>query len=208
MVEVIKEIGVPSYQLMPMVWKVVCSVEYLCKKHNISFSLDDLKTNYAVKTNSPGRISFKVRASTTAFLSNLDSGHDKNWAAGYMFIRTNFVGPDLAYLNYEACVAVDDWVTEIEYPTANIYAFLAIPPLERSWPLCCGAGHLPRCLKADGTARVPKPSKAVSASTSATRSSTRLARFGMADLKIKEEGSQGGGDAEPVIDLTDLPDAS
>ncbi|XP_074270995.1 uncharacterized protein LOC141594912 [Silene latifolia] len=42
----------------------------------------------------------------------------------------------------------------------------------------------------------------------ATKSSVRLARFGMADLsatlaKIKEEGPQGSGDTEPVIDLTE-----
>ncbi|XP_074283428.1 uncharacterized protein LOC141607978 [Silene latifolia] len=55
------------------------------------------------------------------------------------------------------------------------------------------------------------PSPAVDKST--TRSSVRLARFGMADLsarlaKIKEEGPQGSGDTEHVIDLAEKSDAA
>ncbi|XP_074299294.1 uncharacterized protein LOC141630359 [Silene latifolia] len=104
-----------------------------------------------------------------------------------MFIRADFIAPDLDYLNYLVVEGVNDWVNNpnAEGSADRIAAFMALPEEERTWPACLGQAPMPHFKKAKlSTYKPVKSAKALGASSSGTtRASARIASFGLSLVK-------------------------
>ncbi|XP_074315938.1 uncharacterized protein LOC141652356 [Silene latifolia] len=177
---------VSPFQIMPMVWKLVHSIENLCAKHNLVITLNDIKAVYHFKNPVVGRFNLRIKSKMSPLITNLDSGDDKSWAKTFLFIRTETLGSGFDYLRYPPLESAPDWNHDPldEEAIARIDAFLSIPEEERTWPACLGRELLPRYMKTKLTGvRVPK-GKPSSTALSLFRSSARLASFSAKDLKV------------------------
>ncbi|XP_074278577.1 uncharacterized protein LOC141602170 [Silene latifolia] len=185
MIDTIRAMEVSPFQIMPMVWKLVHSIENLCAKHNLVITINDIKAVYHMKNHVDGRFNLRIKSKMSPLITNLDSGDDKNWAKTFLFVRTETLGSGFDYLRYPPLESAPDWSCDPldEEAVSRIEAFLAIPEEERTWPASLGRELLPRYMKTKLTGvRVPK-GKPSSTALSLFRSSARLASFSAKDLK-------------------------
>ncbi|XP_074293705.1 uncharacterized protein LOC141620839 [Silene latifolia] len=185
MIDTIRAMEVSPFQIMPMVWKLVHSIENLCAKHNLVITINDIKAVYHMKNPVDGRFNLRIKSKMSPLITNLDSGDDKNWAKTFLFVRTETLGSGFDYLRYPPLESAPDWSCDPldEEAVSRIEAFLAIPEEERTWPASLGRELLPRYMKTKLTGvRVPK-GKPSSTALSLFRSSARLASFSAKDLK-------------------------
>ncbi|XP_074321646.1 uncharacterized protein LOC141658643 isoform X2 [Silene latifolia] len=200
MIDTIRAMEVSPFQIMPMVWKLVHSIENLCAKHSLVITINDIKAIYHMKNPVDGRFNLRIKSKMSPLITNLDSGDDKGWAKTFLFVRTETLGSGFDYLRYPPLESAPDWSFDPldEEAISRIEAFLAIPEEERTWPASLGRELLPRYMKAKLTGvRVPK----------VFRSSARLASFSAKDLKAgvariaEQSKSQEASGSDKTLDI-------
>ena len=87
MVGIMKTLEFLPCQLMPLIWKTVVTIEDVCKKHDLTITLEDLKSVYQVKLAKKGIYTFKANSVAQILIQNVPKDGD-SWKSQYFFIQT------------------------------------------------------------------------------------------------------------------------
>jgi hypothetical protein len=93
--DVMEYLSISPGQLMPAGWKLIQGIEELGGIYKAPIRISDLKSMYSSKTQSPGRVHFRVRNPAYTFISIGPALNDeKNWKAKYFFVKLASLDPE------------------------------------------------------------------------------------------------------------------
>ncbi|KAK9690088.1 hypothetical protein RND81_09G104200 [Saponaria officinalis] len=122
--DTIEALGLSPCQLMPSVWKLLYGISFLCEKHSLTLTVQEIMNNYHERGYGKGKVIFRIRNGCPHLISGLDYGDDKQWCEKFMFIKKSSLGEDDAFIP----------ATLSEKGIGGkAKSFLAIPETERSW---------------------------------------------------------------------------
>jgi hypothetical protein len=97
--DVMHFLGISPGQLMPAGWKLIQGLEELGRVYEAPIKVADLRSMYSSKSQSPGRVHFRVRSPANTLITIGQALNDERyWKAKYFFVKKESLGPECAYL--------------------------------------------------------------------------------------------------------------